>query len=61
MVRDGVFFYNSEGSAGCPSSPTTVQGISGTSYEVPAGSYGLNPDEVKALDPLGIGANPAFR
>jgi len=59
-VRDGVFFYNCEGSPGCPTSDTSVQGISGTSYTVPAGSYGLSPDQVKAIDPLGIGANPAL-
>jgi len=61
--RDGVMIYQCEDRAGfaaCPSSPTTVTGVSGTPYSVPAGSYGLSPAQISALDPLGIGPNAAL-
>lgn len=54
--RDGVLIYecvDQAGSPACPTTSTTVMGVSGTSYTVPAGSYGLSPTEVAALDPLG--------
>jgi len=61
--RDGVMIYQCEDRAGfaaCPSSPTTVTGVRGTPYSVPAGSYGLSPAQISALDPLGIGPNAAL-
>ena len=61
--RDGVMIYQCEDReefAPCPTSPTTVTGVSGTSYSVPAGSYGLSPAQIAAIDPLGIGPNAAL-
>ena len=61
--RDGVMIYkcdNEDGFAPCPSSPTSVIGVSGTAYPVPAGSYGLSPAQITAIDPLGIGPNAAL-
>ncbi len=61
--RDGVMIYrcrNRAGFAPCPTTATTVTGVSGKSYTVPAGSYGLSPAEIKAIDPLGIGPDPAL-
>jgi hypothetical protein len=61
--RDGVAIYqceDREGFAGCPTSPTSVTGVSGTTYTVPAGSYGLSPAQITAIDPLGIGPNAAM-
>lgn len=61
--RDGVMIYqcvNRPGFAPCPTSPTSVVGVSGASYTVPAGSYGLSPAQIRAIDPLGIGPNAAL-
>ncbi len=47
--RDGVMIYQCEdrdGFAPCPTSPTSVTGVSGATYTVPAGSYGLSPAEI---------------
>jgi hypothetical protein len=60
--RDGVFIYqcqNLPGYANCPTTDTVVKGVSGASYTIPAGSYGLSPAEIRAIDPLGVGPNPA--
>lgn len=61
--RDGVMIYRCVDRAGfapCPASATSVTGVSGTAYSVPAGSYGLNPAQIAAIDPLGIGPNAAL-
>jgi hypothetical protein len=64
-LRDGVIMYLcDQGGTGSPldsrcASPTTVQGISGTTYNVPVNYYALGPSQLKAMDPLGIGPNPA--
>ena len=61
--RDGVMIYQCADRAGfapCPTSPTSVIGVSGTSYSVPAGSYGLSPAQIRAIDPMGIGPNAAL-
>ncbi len=60
--RDGVVIYECQNVVGfpaCPTTATTVMGLSGTVYNVPADHYGLSPAEITALDPLGIGPNPA--
>ena len=47
--RDGVMIYQCEDRAGfapCPTSPTSVTGVSGATYSVPAGSYGLSPAQI---------------
>ncbi|MCL4814325.1 MAG: TonB-dependent receptor [Vicinamibacteraceae bacterium] len=54
--RDGVLIYQCASGAACPGG--TVQGFTG-SHQVPAGFYGLTPDEIKRLDPLGLGPNQA--
>ena len=59
--RDGVLIYPCEDLAGhpnCPTAATTVAGLT-TTHSVPAGSYGLTPAELAAIDPSGIGVNPA--
>jgi hypothetical protein len=61
--RDGVMIYQCEdrvGFAACPTSPTSVTGVSGATYSVPTGSYGLSPAQISAIDPLGIGPNAAL-
>ena len=58
--RDGVVIYECQtvvGFAPCPTTATTVMGLSGTVYNVPAAHYGLSPAEITALDPLGLGPN----
>jgi len=54
--RDGVLIYKCAVAAACPGG--SVSGFSG-SYAVPAGSRGLSPADIKALDPLGIGPSLA--
>ncbi len=47
---------NADGSLDTTTCPGgTVNGVSG----VPAGYYALNPSQIKAMDPLGIGVSPA--
>ena len=61
--RDGVMIYqcvDRPGFAACPGSATTVTGLSGATYNVPAGSFGLSPAQIRAIDPLGIGPNAAM-
>lgn len=61
--RDGVFIYECQvlpGFAACPATTTSVAGLSGTMYTVPAGHYGLSPAELAAIDPLGLGVNAAI-
>ena len=59
-MRDGVFIYpcsTSAGFAACPGAATSVMGLSGTMWPVPAGHYGLTPAEINALDRGGSGVN----
>ncbi len=69
-MRDGVFIYQCQtpdqplpnpqpGFAPCPTTQTTVMGLSGATYTVDPNFYGLSPAEIAAIDPLGIGVNPA--
>ena len=51
-MRDGVLIYECAVASACPAS--SVTGFTG-SHAVPAGSYGLSPGQLRALDPLGIG------
>jgi hypothetical protein len=51
-LRDGVLMYQCATASQCPGGP--VQGFTG-SHNVPAGWYGLNPSELRRIDPLGIG------
>jgi hypothetical protein len=56
-LRDGVVQYVCDPSANCPGN--TVQGISGASYTAAPGNYVLSPANLTAMDPLGLGPNPA--
>jgi len=49
--RDGVLLYRCANPAQCPGG--TVAGFTDT-HPVPAGFFGLGPDLLRALDPLGI-------
>jgi hypothetical protein len=61
--RDGVAIYeciDQTGHPDCPKTPTTVTGVSGQTYTVPTGSFGLSPAQITAIDPLGIGPDIAL-
>jgi hypothetical protein len=61
-LRDGILVYqctNNGINAPCPTTNTTVTGLSGATYTIPAGFYGVSPAEFAAIDPLGIGPNLA--
>lgn len=55
-LRDGVIIYACADPALCPGG--TVNGLTGT-HSVPAGYWGLTPSQFAAIDPQGIGPNPA--
>jgi hypothetical protein len=62
-LRDGVLVYQCATAATCPAS--TVTGLSGQTYQIAAGSFGLPPTStagasVQSLDPAGIGVNNAM-
>jgi hypothetical protein len=57
-LRDGVMIYQCTDPASCPAG--TVQGISGTAYNVPAGSHGLSPQDITSMDPQSKGPNQAM-
>ncbi|HKW66730.1 MAG TPA: carboxypeptidase-like regulatory domain-containing protein [Terriglobales bacterium] len=52
-MRDGVLRYLCASGYSCPGGQVT--GLSGASYNVPAGYFGLSPQDVTKLDPKGIG------
>lgn len=54
--RDGVLLYRCAVAALCPGG--TAQGFS-RSHAVPTGWYGLSPQQIAGLDPLGIGPSRA--
>ncbi|HEX7087692.1 MAG TPA: TonB-dependent receptor [Vicinamibacterales bacterium] len=54
--RDGVLLYRCANPAQCPGG--SVAGFTG-SHAVPAGFFGLGPDLLRQLDPLGIGPSLA--
>ena len=56
-ARDGIVEYPCATASQC--SGGTVQGLSGTTYNVAAGNYALSPTSIQAIDPLHIGVNPA--
>jgi len=57
-LRDGVIFYACADPSQCPAG--SVNGLSGASYDVSAGTKGLSPSQITAMDPLGLGPNPAM-
>jgi len=64
-LRDGIVEYPCAGTA--TQSPTqqcpgmSVTGLSGKSYTVAAGNYGLDPTAIKMMDPLHIGVNTTIQ
>jgi hypothetical protein len=62
-LADGVLVYQCATPAACPAS--TVTGLSGKSYQIAAGTFGLPPTSatgpsIQSLDPAGLGVNPAM-
>jgi hypothetical protein len=55
-LRDGIIEYSCATASQCPGGP--VVGVSGNSYQVPAGFYGLGPTQLVRMDPLHIGPSP---
>ena len=58
-LRDGVLVYDCSGNPGCPTSPTTVAGLTSL-HSIPANAFGLTPADIKSIDPAGLGVNPAM-
>lgn len=56
-LRDGIVGYQCANPASCPGG--SVTGISGTTYTVQPGTFMLNNNQLTAMDPLGLGADPA--
>ena len=56
-LRDGIIQYACADTTACPSN--AVQGISGTSYNIAAGNFALSPSQITAMDPQGLGPDPA--
>lgn len=52
-LRDGIIQYKCASAAACPGG--SVTGVSGKSYTIDPGYYGISPTQLKAMDPLGIG------
>lgn len=52
-LRDGIIEYECQTADNCNGG--SVTGLSGKSYSVPSGYYALNPSQLAAMDPLGIG------
>jgi len=52
-LDDGIIEYQCSVASQCPAS--NVTGESGTTYPVQAGYYGLSPNNLAQMDPLGIG------
>ena len=57
-LRDGVIQYKCADPAQCPGGGS-VTGLSGNSYSVASGTFALGPAQITAMDPLGLGPNPA--
>ena len=57
-LRDGVIEYNCATASACPGGQ--VQGVSGASYTIPSGVYGISSSQLTTLDPVHIGANPVI-
>lgn len=64
-LRDGVIMYLcDQGGTGAPldsrcNNASTVTGLSGKTYNVPANYYALSPSQIQGMDPQGIGPDPA--
>jgi hypothetical protein len=56
-LKDGVLVYACADVSQCPGG--TVQGLT-KSWQIAAGSFGLTPAQFQAVDPAGLGVNPAM-
>lgn len=59
-LADGIIQYPCKN----PADPAcagggTVQGVSGKTYTVAPGDFAIGPNQLKAMDPLGVGPNPS--
>ena len=54
-LRDGIIQYVCADPTACPA--TTVQGLSGATYNVSAGNKALSNAQIAGMDPLHIGSN----
>lgn len=54
--RDGVLIYECANPGQCPGG--SVSGLA-ASHQVPAGFYGMSPDDIRRVDPLHVGPNLA--
>jgi Carboxypeptidase regulatory-like domain len=52
-MRDGILQYQCADPTQCPGGAVT--GLSGKSYNVAPGNYGMSPTQITGIDPLGIG------
>jgi hypothetical protein len=52
-LRDGIIQYKCANAAQCPGG--SVTGVSGKSYTIDPGYYGIGPAQLAQMDPLGIG------
>jgi hypothetical protein len=57
-LKAGVLVYQCADPAQCPGG--TVTGVNGAPITIAAGTYGLSPAQIQALDPAGLGVNPAM-
>jgi hypothetical protein len=55
-MRDGVLQYQCDDPSACPGG--MVQGLSGASYSIPSGVFGISPTQLTNMDPLHLGSNP---
>jgi hypothetical protein len=53
-LRDGVITYQCDDPTACPGG--TVQGLTG-SHTIAPGNFALNPAQIKAMDPVGVGVS----
>ncbi len=56
-LRDGILQYYCQDPSQCPGG--SVQGLSGNMYTVAPGTYALNASNLKSIDPLNLGPDPA--
>jgi Carboxypeptidase regulatory-like domain len=57
-LRDGVIVYQCDASANCPGG--SILGKSGQSYSFNPGYTAVGPNEIKNMDPQGVGLNQAM-
>ena len=56
-LKAGILEYQCADASQCPGGPVTANG---QTFNVPAGAFGLTPDQFKLVDSAGLGVNPAM-